>query len=90
MNTATRSIARMILGKDIITSTTRWLNRSTRPPRYPLSIPQVNPTQSPAKTEIQATISVIRTPWIRRLRTSRARESVPIRCAVEGAIIVSP
>src|SRR5215472_4213065 len=46
-----KTIASTRVGKDMSTSTARWLRRSTVPPRYALATPQAEPTTVPRRTQ---------------------------------------
>src|SRR5579875_274069 len=73
---ATTSANRMP-GKDIKTSTRRWIIMSTTPPIYPASIPIRAPTRVPIDTERTPAISDVRAPYITRESISLPKLSVP-------------
>ena len=64
---AISSIARISVGNDISTSTSRWLTRSNRPPMYAVITPSRNPSASPSSTAENATNRLTRVPYSSRL-----------------------
>ena len=60
-----------------IISTIRIITVSTAPPAYPAMPPYKMPISILTSVAIKATISEIRVPYIRRVSTSRPKESVP-------------
>ena len=55
----------------------RIITVSTAPPAYPAMPPYKIPISILTSVAIKATISEMRVPYIRRVSTSRPRESVP-------------
>ncbi len=83
-STAIRPSARMIGGKPISTSTTRWVITSLRPPKYAEVMPHNAPRVTPTPTEVSPTYSESRAPHTTRLKMSRPRWSVPKGCSPPG------
>ena len=71
------AMARMRSGNACITSMSRWLTRSKRPPRYPHATPHSEPVVVPSSTDANATKSDVRAPWMTRESVSRPTWSVP-------------
>ena len=76
-NTATTTMARRILGKDIKMSIERIMTRSRFPPKYPAMRPRNVPKVSDIITTQKPIIIDILEPNIIRLKISRPRSSVP-------------
>jgi hypothetical protein len=60
--TATTVSAMIIVGKAISTSITRWMNRSTLPPRKALVTPRMRPVVAPVKAAMKPMNSAVRAP----------------------------
>ena len=77
--TPSTSSAIRIDGKDSITSHSRMMKASSRPPTKPESSPSVTPTSADTTTEATPTNSEMRAPYISAERMSRPWSSVPSR-----------
>ena len=66
-------------GIDSTTSTIRMMAISTQPRKYPAITPSAVPSTNDTQTEVKATSSETRDPWMMRLRMSRPSSSVPSR-----------
>src|SRR6185295_3468081 len=74
---AARKMAKTMAGRASQASVTRMMIWSTHPPTYPDRMPSAVPRPPATSVPISPTISDTRAPWIRRLRMSRPRKSVP-------------
>ena len=81
---ATMRIASSKAGNARITSTIRISMLSTHLPKYPATRPTVTPIVVANNMARSPTCSETLPPWMRRIRLSRPKESVPMGCSMEG------
>ena len=82
---ATIAMASRMLGNANMTSQTRMMNESMRPPKKPAMRPRTTPPAVPRMDAVSAVPSESCVPAMMREKTSRPNSSVPQMCAALGA-----